>query len=319
MTIAIAAYGPNAGRAVCRGLRAAEILGRGAIGGFAVFSVIDRHGRHRQVSCQDGGIAALPLDDGCLAARYAAVISSGPNRPEPLSQFLVGAPDVGLVSGHRLPNRIGAAQRPVNLAALDRMASGLSPSEAVEAVTRDDPELDFGLVAVSVAGGIGFANTARVARRADLGAASRVTEACGYALLCNSIHAIPGLPLDRVVGNIVWAELSGADPSHAMARLDGPARIETGAQDRIDLDDQDRVVRICSADPAAIADSTRSTVIYSRTPVWKGGHRLGTCLSEVSAPVRDGRILCDPAAERHFIIERERDGVPAFGVASPGA
>lgn len=305
MTIAIAAHGPKAGYAVRQGLRGAEILGRGAIGGFAVFSVIDGRGRHRQICCQDGGVRALPLDETFQATRCAAVISSGPNRPEPLSQFLAGAADVGLVTGHRLPNRVGAGNCPVNLAALDRMASGLSPAQAVEAVTRGDPELDFGLVAVSVAGGIGFANSGRVARRADLGAASRVTEACGFALLCNSIHAIPGLPLDRVVGEIVWAELSGAEPAYLVARLSGSVGIEMAGQNRIDLDDQDRVVRVLSTEATAASTSARSTVIYSRTPVWKGGRRWGTCLSEVIASVRDGRIRCEPGAENQFVIERD--------------
>lgn len=67
---------------------------------------------------------------------------------EPLSQFLVGQAGVGLVSGHRLPNREGREGRPVNQAALDLMAQGLSPEEAVEKTLAANPELDAGLVAV---------------------------------------------------------------------------------------------------------------------------------------------------------------------------
>ncbi|WP_411469434.1 DUF6963 family protein, partial [Achromobacter xylosoxidans] len=45
MTIGIAAYGPNAGAAVRAAALGAELLGHGAIGGFAVFAVLDEQGR----------------------------------------------------------------------------------------------------------------------------------------------------------------------------------------------------------------------------------------------------------------------------------
>ncbi|AVO37971.1 DUF6963 family protein [Pukyongiella litopenaei] len=302
MTIGIAAYGPDAGQAVRRGMLAAEILGRGAIGGFAVFSVLDGRGRHRQVCCQDGGVASLALDAGFLAARCAAVISSGPNRPEPLGQFLSGAAGIGLVSGHRLPNRVSAAGDPVNRDALARMAAGLPAAEAVAAVARENPEQDFGLVAVSASGGIGLANTERVAGRADLGADLRRGDGFGHALLFNSIHAIPGLPLAGMIGDIIGAALAGTAPAHRIGQLAGPAAIETGNEDRIELGPGDRVLFVVSADPAVTEDGARNTVIYSRCPVWRGGRRLGHAISEVSAPVRGGRILPDPAMQNRFVI-----------------
>ena len=47
MTIGVAASGPQAGAAVRAAALAAELMGHGAIGGFAVFAVMDDDGRVR--------------------------------------------------------------------------------------------------------------------------------------------------------------------------------------------------------------------------------------------------------------------------------
>lgn len=304
MTIAIAAYGPDAGQAVARGLLAAELLGRGAIGGFAVFSVLDGQGGHRQHCCQDGGIGGLALDRVSLSAGRVAVISSGPDRPEPLSQFLAAREGVGLVTGHRLPNRPGAAGPPVNRDALDRMAAGLSPAEAVTAVTAENPEVDFGLIALSADGRIGVANSARVERRADLDDASGSGCGRGYAMLCNSICTLPGLSLRRVVGDIVWSALCGEPAHHEIAKLAAPVPIGPATIDRVEIDEEGKVVAIFTADPGAMADSPRSTVIQSRMPVWRNGSLVGSCLSELLAPVRDGMAALSPDFQTSFVIEK---------------
>ncbi len=56
MTIGIAAYGPNAGQAIVEALRAAEVVGHGAIGGF-VSLVVDRRGRRRCTGPRRSGAA----------------------------------------------------------------------------------------------------------------------------------------------------------------------------------------------------------------------------------------------------------------------
>ena len=120
MTIGIGAIGPNAGLAVFKGLQAAERVGTGSIGGFAVFAAISEDGPLFMSETQRGGTATLFTageTSGVLppseiaAAPYAAVMSSGPDRPAPLSQFLAADPAIGLVTGHRLPNARGARRR----------------------------------------------------------------------------------------------------------------------------------------------------------------------------------------------------------------
>ncbi|MFV0474352.1 MAG: DUF6963 family protein [Pikeienuella sp.] len=309
MTMAIAAFGPGADRAVSDGVLAAELLGRGAIGGFAVLSVLDADRAHFQTACQDGGVAALarPAAEGVICA---AIISSGPNRPEPLSQFLAGRSGLGLVTGHRLPNRIGAEGRAVNASALERMARGASPAAAVAAELEANPELDFGLIAVDPGGGIGFGDSKRVARRADLGRAARIEPDRGYALLFNSIYCAPGLSLSRALGDIVWSRLSGEEAAFSIAELAAPAPLIAAAEDRIELDGDDRVTAIRTANPRGLDDSDRTTVIYLRAPVWRNGRPTGAAASEIFARVEGGRAIPDPARQRRFIVERSGDVAP---------
>ena len=129
MTIGIAVYGPMAGLATFKALQAVERVGRGAIGGFASFVAITADGALLRSETQRGGtatlftagetICALP-PQAFAEAPWAALMSSGPDRPAPLSQFTPGRAGVGLVSGHRLPNMPGADGLPINRAVLDR-------------------------------------------------------------------------------------------------------------------------------------------------------------------------------------------------------
>lgn len=304
MTIGIAAYGPNAGRAVLDGLLGTETLGRGAIGGFAVVSVIDRAGVHRQMCCQTGGTSGLAGLEAFHDARCAALISSGPNRPEPLSQFLAGQDGVGLVTGHRLPQRPGVSGLPLNAAALAQIAKGADPEAAIRAETEANPEADFGLVAVTADGRIGFGNAARVRRRGDLVHAARTEPDRGYALLANSIHFNQGLRPGDAIGGLIWARLTGTPGAHTLARLSRPVPVEPAAEDRVELDADGYVLRIARADPWWPGTPGTVTVIYSNAPVWQGGRPLGRCATEVFARLDGGMALPDPAQHSSFVVER---------------
>ncbi|WP_051242044.1 DUF6963 family protein [Stappia stellulata] len=310
MTIGIAAYGQNAGRAVLDGLRATEVLGRGAIGGFAVFSILDRQGVHRQIACQRGGASQLQAADAFGDARCAAVISSGPDRPEPLSQFLVAGAGLGLVTGHRLPNRIDAAGVPSNASVLRRMARGETPSEAVQAAVGGDPEMDAGLIAVTLDGRIGFANTARVARRCDLIQASRADERRGYALLGNSIHFAVGCGGGTAIGDVVWSRLSGGPARTFLAELAHPVPVCRARTDRVEIDAAGRVTLIRRADPWWPEPAGLTTVIYSRAPVWQDGRPVGVCASEVFARLAGDLATPSPEIQSRFAVERDPHVTP---------
>ena len=90
MTIGIAAHGPNAGLAVVRALAAVEAIGRGAIGGFVSLVAIGVDGRIERAVIQRGGSATLfgaagHVPSSIATSRVVGLMSSGPDRPEPLS------------------------------------------------------------------------------------------------------------------------------------------------------------------------------------------------------------------------------------------
>lgn len=200
MTIGIAAFGTGAGRAVWAGWAEAEKLGKGDLHGFAVFYALAPDGRAVALECQRGGLetiravwVARPELAWMMASPRAAVITSGPDRPEPLSQFLL-AGRKGFVTGHRLPNTVGASGLAANAEALALIEAGADPAAAVRSVMEANPGIDAGLIAVT-RDAIGLADSQRVRERDDRGEALVLAPDGGYglALLHNSIEPVRGL------------------------------------------------------------------------------------------------------------------------------
>lgn len=294
MTIGVAAHGPRAGAAVRAAVLAAELLGRGAIGGFGVFAILDGDGELRYRVTQNGGITALALPDEWLDARFAAVISSGPNRPEPLAQFLPGKKGVGLVTGHRLPNLPGLGGVPLNQAALAGMAAGNAPQQAVENVLAANPEADAGLIAMDAQGRLGWGNTARVARRADRGEAFRDNGDARLAVLHNSIHAQSALSDD--VADLAWSQLTGQQTSLRFLYLREPVPVRAAGHDRVHVTAEGVITAIDSANPELPHSRRRGTVVYLGSEVWLDGRRMGHAATELVAEMADGKAARPPGA-----------------------
>ncbi|MEL6100012.1 MAG: hypothetical protein AAFS01_07515 [Pseudomonadota bacterium] len=193
MTIGIVASGPWAGAGVLAGLHAAEAVGRGAIGGFVSLAVLTLDGRLLRAETQNSGTKGLfPGDppDEILQAPRAALISSGPDRPEPLSQFIAAKPGVGLVTGHRFPQALMRDGQPLNGTILSAMQEGRTAQQAVDELIADAPGFDAGFIALCVGGEIGIGNMPSVLCRADQGVAMRMCEttSASVAALHNAIQ-----------------------------------------------------------------------------------------------------------------------------------
>ena len=155
MTIGIAAFGPKAGAGIIAGLGAVEKIGRGAIGGFVSLVVLTDDERLLRASVQVGGSEALfpeELPPEIAQAQCAGLISSGPNRPEPLSQFITAKIGVGIVTGHRMPHTEGKDKIALNSMVLAEMEAGKDPQTAIDYVLNLYPNADAGFLAVSVNG-----------------------------------------------------------------------------------------------------------------------------------------------------------------------
>ena len=297
MTIGILAVGPDAGLAVFEALAAAEKIASGAIGGFAAFAAIDPGGKLVRAETQRGGTATLFTDGertgaepppAFATARMAAVMSSGPDRPAPLSQFVAGEAGVGLVTGHRLPNAVGHDGRPVNLQVLDWLAQGRSAREAVENAIRDNPESDAGLIACDLAGGVHAINSPRVAARPDLGHARREGSSAVVEVLHNAIRPVASLaglvceiamnvmvPADRAVGRVV-------------VRAGTPLR--RAAANRI-LMTAGEVQAVETTDRLILSGRHNCAAVYLGAEVVNDGELLGFTLMEPNAVVDDGHIV----------------------------
>lgn len=299
MTIGIAVSGPLAGLAAFRALRAVERVARGSIGGFVSFVALSDDGRLLSAGTQRGGTATLFADGagtGTLpppdfaTARLAALISSGPDRPEPLIQFTPGDPTAGLVTGHRLPNAPGADGLPLNAAVLARLKRGETPREAVEAVLSANPEADAGLIALARDGTLFAADSARVRRRADcgrsLGEDARSGARC--AVLHNAIF--PVAPLAALAAAIAFDTMAPADEADFRITLAAGTRMEEGDEACLHL-----------ASEGAGEGRVERVTVTDR--LWLAGHRHGAPLPQGAAVRRGGALVGRIVAEPYCVGE----------------
>ena len=286
MTLGIAAKGENAGAAVHAAILGAELLGRGAIGGFAGFAILDERGHVKHRVTQRGGVGGLDLPNGWLRARYAAAISSGPDRPEPLVQFLPGMDNVGLITGHRLPNTPDAQGIPLNQAVLARLAAGEAPQSAIDAVLSQSPEIDAGLIVMDASGRIGFGNSARVARRTDCGAAERISDTSHVVLLHNSIFSEG--PLAEKIADLAWSHLTGEPTNTRLLFLREDAPVHPSTRDCVHVTADGTITAIESANLWLQSDHRRATAIYLGSEIWQDGQPAGWAATELLAETSQG-------------------------------
>ena len=300
MTIGIGATGPNAGLAVFKALAAAEaVCEHRAIGGFAVFCAITADGQVRYAQTQRGGTDTLftlgdttgvaPPPD-IASARLAAVISSGPDRPEPLTQYILADPEVGIVTGHRFPQTVSKDGKALNISILDNMRSGMSPEAALSEVLSNNPKSDAGMIALSTDAQIAYLNSQRVAQRTDAGSAQiHDTEAgAGVAVLYN------GLTLETALGDLL-AEVAMrilCPPRSASGSFMIRAGIQAiyGEEDGVEIDNG-QLIKLVVSDPLLLKGLHNCAIVYRGCKVVRNGEVVGFTMNEPNALVEDGRVV----------------------------
>lgn len=300
MTIAIGAYGPRAGRAVYVALRASERVGTGSLGGFATFAAITADGVLLRAETQRGGASTLftagektgvepPTEIANAIA--AGVISSGPDRPAPLAQFVPADGRVGLVTGHRLPQSAGIDGRPLNVAALEGLRAGLSAEAAVAQVLDANPESDAGLLAVDLKGGVAAGNSARVRRRHDLGLAERESKAhnARVAVLQNSIRPHPSLA--ALAAEIALDVMIGEPASIGTVTVNAGTTVTLGPEALIEVDANAVATRLVTTDPLVMRGTHICAPIYAGSPIYRSGRIIGYSRLEPIVELEDGRIV----------------------------
>jgi len=311
MTIGIGAYGPRAGEAVFMALQKAEKVGEGSIGGFAVFAVIKNDRKLVYYKTQRGGTATLvtrgevtgvlPPPD-VLSAKIAGIISSGPDRPEPLEKALPAKAGVGLVSGHRIPILACRVHgKPLNQEALELMESGLSASEAVERVIEENLEKDAGLVAVDVNGSVGVENSARVERRTDVAKIYRENMAKGakVAVLMNEIHPVPGVA--EVATGVAMDIMTEKRKPDLEILVKTGSKAEFGPKDEVHVDEKLSVIRLITSDKDNLVGRQVCCIPYGGAKVVQKSRVIGYTITEPLTIVEDG-IIVDLSGQKEFYV-----------------
>ena len=302
MTIGIAAFGPNAGRAILHGLCSAEAVTTGAIGGFVSVAAIDGGGRLHRAGAQTGGGTGLlranlvPLE--LLSAERAVLMASGPHRPEPLAQFTPADPAVGLVTGHRFLNNPDRHGVPLGEAVFERMRRGVPVEGAVAAVLAENPEADMGLIALSLDGRIRLGDTAYVERFGGRGSALVESPRNGarVGILHNAIR--PAGTLAPFLAETVLEQMAATRRPEERATLRGGIRARQADTPGLALSPNGGVAAVLLSDPAQFTGRWSLGVGY-RAPVWRDDAKVGHALDDPYLVVEDGVLVSiDGADER---------------------
>jgi hypothetical protein len=300
VTIGTAASGPIGGQAIFDVLRAVERVATGAAGGFAAFVAITEEGDLLRAETQRGGtrtlfikgeITGAALPPRIAAARLAGLMSSGPDRPLPLAQFVPADLDAGLVTGHRLPNLVGRRGVPLNLEVLELMRRGLSAKEAVDAVLEANPDADAGMIAVDRSRRVCARNSARVEGRPDIGCALRENPGFGatVAVLHNAIvpcGAIAWLAADTALETMVP---SLREDSWILVNAGTP--VTAGEIGTVLVDERMEAVQVITAERRLLDGLQNGAAIYLHSLVRQGDRLVGRTITEPHVVVDGGRIV----------------------------
>ena len=301
MTIGLAATGENAGLAAFRALEAVEKVARGAIRGFVSFVVITEDGRLVRAETQRGGTTTLFVEGETTGtipppeiatARFAAFMSSGPDRPEPLAQFTAGDAAFGLVTGHRLPNVPGeGSDIPLNIEVLDRLRTGATPAAAVAATLDAYPTADAGLIVLDIRGRLHAANSPFVQSRGDLGRGFLEDAARGHrvAVLHNAIHPKDGLA--ALAAGTAMDCMAPFDRSDLFLALAAGIPVEHGPTAALHIDHTGRVLEVTVTRKSWLTGRSDGALVNIATPVLEAGRLIGHTTTDPYCIVDAGRLV----------------------------
>lgn len=294
MTFGIAVSGKGAGLAAVRALAAVERVGRGAIGGFLALAAIDDQGHLHRASAQRGGTCgAFPDGDPpppIAESRLVALMSSGPDRPDPLAQFVPADPAVGLVTGHRLPHLAGTDGTPINAAALSALAAGATPAAAIKAFQSADPAADAGLIVMDAGGRIALGNSALVDGRDDAGWALHDDPAAplSVGVLFNSIF--PVAPIAPLAIAVALDTVAPADAWTFETSLLG-CRLQLGPTNILHLGSDRAPSLIEVTDPAWLQAEWEGSAVLRGARVCQGEATIGHVVREPYCRARNGVVV----------------------------
>jgi len=316
MTITIGAFGPNCAQAVLKGLRAAESIATGSIGGFAAFAAITdtrdvfrsetNRGGSRTLFVE-GEQTGVDVPEAAQRSTMAALISSGPDRLFPAAYIAVDSA-VGIVTGHRLPNTLSVQKKPLNQETLDLMSAGKSVYDAVNITLDQNPEADAGIMALHLRGNIYSRNSERVRRRPDTGFArlSDTDMTAVVEVLHNSIRPRRGLA--KAVTEIVLERMIVSEKTTGRIEVKKGVPIRFGRNHKVLINQQGLAAEIISTDPLLTQGEHNCVAIQLGCEVWQEGRCIGKTLIEANTIVRNGSVISFNGMDRFIVTFAPEQG-----------
>lgn len=313
MTIAIGAIGKNAGLAVWKALNSVEKVTSGSIGGFATFTIIGEDGKTEYYCTQRGGSRTLFTSgdsvstyppETVIKAPIAGVISSGPDRMEPLSDFLVSEDNVGLVTGHRIPQAIGVNGLPVNIEVLKLMKKGIPANVAIEMVMSHNPNVDAGLIAIDLKGNCGIMNSIKVENRIDAAKAIVEKDDAKVMVLNNEIYPVK-ITADLAAAIAIQVMSEERKPDFQIS-IDIGLKVQHGPDDKVVIDENNRAIEVFTTDSTILKGRVTCVVPYLGSIIVKNNKIIGKLMNEPITILDNGKIM-DLAGQKTII--RDVEGV----------
>lgn len=307
MTIGIGAIGKNAGLAVWKALNSVERVTSGSIGGFATFVIFNKDGKVKYYCTQRGGSKTLFTEgdsvvdyppDEVIEAVIAGVISSGPDRPEPLESLLPAKEGVGFITGHRIPSAIGKNGISVNMETLKIMEKGESSNTAVNKVMSENPNIDAGLIAVDVNGNIGAINSKKVENRLDVASAVIKKAEAKVAVFNNEIYPVK-ITADLAAAIAMQVMTEERKPDIKITISSG-LKVELGTEDKVVVNKENSAIQIFTTDPTILRGKTTCVVPYLGSTVVKNGKKIGILMNE-PLTVLDNGIIVELAGQKTIV------------------
>ncbi|HHY14297.1 MAG TPA: hypothetical protein GX526_06640, partial [Thermoanaerobacterales bacterium] len=224
-----------------------------------------------------------------IEAPIAGLISSGPDRPEPLKVHLPAKEGVGLVTGHRIPGALGKNGLPVNIEVLEAIENGLPADQAVRTVMDDNPNVDAGLIAVDINGNIGVQNSEKVGSRTDIASAYLENGDAKVAVFNNEIHPIK--ITSKLAAAIAMEIMSEEQKPDMQITLNSGLKVELGDEDKVVIDKNNTAIEIFTTDPTILNGETVGVVPYLGSSIIKDGEKIGILMNEPLAVLNDGVIV----------------------------
>jgi hypothetical protein len=224
-------------------------------------------------------------------AEAAALISSGPDRPMPLSQFVPADIAGGLVTGHRLPTALSINGKPMNREALEHLLAGRAAKEAVDLVVGENPASDCGLIAVDPSGQVYGRSSVRVLGRPDVHQAEMSLDKPMAKVIAFQNAIQPYKIVAEVAVSVAHHIMRGPIVAEEWITVETGLPVRLGKESAIHCDANLKAQFVETVDLSILKGEQAASAIYLNSAVFRDGKPVGRTIGELLCFVKDSKVI----------------------------